>query len=494
MKDYYSILKISRSASSIEIKTSYRNLSKQFHPDVNKAPNASSIFIEIKEAYEVLIDDARRIHYNQLLDYAIHQQNKQINSTPKISVFYCDNAEFSVGDVVTFTWEVSDADVVELRPFGKVANSGTKKIRIIEVSTNLLVELFCYNSISKNYVFSQIILKKRESFQNTTFQNHSNEFYYENIQDEKETYFQNLIRNNPHINPKHFEKEKFNDVYGRIDAPTFTRRVLVLTAIYLVLMYFFVPITFDYPFILIFVNFAYYLTLYKQSIKRFHDFNSKGKFAFISLIPFISWFQCIYLSTKEGDSVMNDFGLPAEALSENQEVSFSKKFDLKSLSRLTKLTLGTAVLNIILIVFFSLNPKHEIPFYANDIYGKEISNYKGNGSYTQMYIRANGNQYIISDEIGEVLKANRYDLVYLGINTFTDNLSYVRVDNASQNQKYYMPSKNLNGGVLIFYFVFLAFQFYTFFFMDKVKHEDKYEGLLGFIMILNLAYLYIIVS
>ncbi|RRJ87416.1 hypothetical protein EG240_14985 [Paenimyroides tangerinum] len=171
MKDYYSVLKISRSANSIEIKAAYRSLSKQFHPDVNKAPNASSIFIEIKEAYEVLIDDARRIHYNQLLDYAFQKQNQQINSTPKISVFYYDNAEFSVGDVVTFTWEVSDADVVELRPFGKVANSGTKKIRITDVSTNLLVELFCYNSMSKNYVFSQIILKKRENFQNQSLNN-----------------------------------------------------------------------------------------------------------------------------------------------------------------------------------------------------------------------------------------------------------------------------------------------------------------------------------
>lgn len=168
MKDYYSILKISRSASSVEIKTAYRNLSKKYHPDVNNAPNASSIFIEIKEAYEVLIDESRRIHYNQLLEYSSKQQFQQINISPKISVFYCDNAEFSVGDVVTFTWEVSDADVVELRPFGKVANSGTKKIRITEVSTNLLVELFCYNSLSRNYVFSQIILIKRESFQNAT--------------------------------------------------------------------------------------------------------------------------------------------------------------------------------------------------------------------------------------------------------------------------------------------------------------------------------------
>ncbi|WP_177764961.1 DnaJ domain-containing protein [Flavobacterium sp. I3-2] len=162
MKDYYSILQISRSANTIEIKAAYRNLSKKYHPDVNPAQNATFLFIEIKEAYEVLIDDSRRFHYNQLLDFAKQQQKKEINIVPTIAVFYCDNSEFTIGDVVTFTWEVFDADVVELRPFGKVEKAGSKKIRITEVSTNLLVELFCFNLVSKNYVFSQIVLKKRE--------------------------------------------------------------------------------------------------------------------------------------------------------------------------------------------------------------------------------------------------------------------------------------------------------------------------------------------
>ena len=162
MKDYYSILQISRSANTIEIKAAYRNLSKKYHPDVNHAQNASLLFIEIKEAYEVLIDNSRRLHYNQLLDFAMQQQTRDINIVPTIAVFYCDNSEFTVGDIVTFTWEVFDADVVELRPFGKVQKAGSKKIRITEVSTNLLVELICFNSVSKNYVFSQIVLKKRE--------------------------------------------------------------------------------------------------------------------------------------------------------------------------------------------------------------------------------------------------------------------------------------------------------------------------------------------
>ena len=52
MKNYYKILEVEENASDDEIKKSYRNLSKQFHPDVN--PNGAEKFKEINEAYETL--------------------------------------------------------------------------------------------------------------------------------------------------------------------------------------------------------------------------------------------------------------------------------------------------------------------------------------------------------------------------------------------------------------------------------------------------------
>lgn len=488
MKDYYSILKIVRSASSIEIKTAYRNLSKQFHPDVNKAPNASAIFIEIKEAYEVLIDETRRIHYNQLLDYASHQQNQQIYNTPKISVFYCDNAEFSVGDVVTFTWEVFDADVVELRPFGKVTNAGTKKIRITDVSANLLVELFCFNSVSKNYVFSQMILQKRDNYQNANFKSPPNEFYYENIQDEKLTYFQNLIRNNPHINPKHFEKEKFNGIYGRIDAVTYTQRALVLTAIYLVLMYVFLSSIFTYPFILIFVNIAYYLSLYKQSVKRFHDFNSKGKFAFLSLIPLISWFQCVYLSSKEGNSEMNDFGLPSGDLKpdikENLKAKIEKK--INTFSTLTKVAISSALFNILVIFVLFLIPKQETPVQVIDIYSKAI---KSSRSYQPHYfVNTTEGEFEISEQISKLFLEYKPNFLYLGKNPITDNVSFVRIRAGGEDITHYVSIIDFNSPIPVLYFLFLLFEIYVIIVDKKMKYEEQYDTILGFITMVNIAY------
>lgn len=64
-KDYYSILGVSKDASDDEIKHAYRKLSKKWHPDINKAPDAEAKFKEINEAYETLSDPQKRANYDQ---------------------------------------------------------------------------------------------------------------------------------------------------------------------------------------------------------------------------------------------------------------------------------------------------------------------------------------------------------------------------------------------------------------------------------------------
>src|ERR1700679_1675508 len=62
--DYYEILSIERTASDGEIKTAYRKLAMQFHPDRN--PNnlqAEEKFKECSEAYQVLSDPDKRAAY-----------------------------------------------------------------------------------------------------------------------------------------------------------------------------------------------------------------------------------------------------------------------------------------------------------------------------------------------------------------------------------------------------------------------------------------------
>lgn len=63
--DYYNILGVSRNASKSEIKSAYRKLARQFHPDVNKEAGAEKKFKEISNAYEVLSDDEKRPIYDK---------------------------------------------------------------------------------------------------------------------------------------------------------------------------------------------------------------------------------------------------------------------------------------------------------------------------------------------------------------------------------------------------------------------------------------------
>tara|TARA_B100000686_G_scaffold338130_1_gene410202 strand:- start:78 stop:1214 length:1137 start_codon:yes stop_codon:yes gene_type:complete len=65
-KDYYEVLGVIKSASTEEIKKSYRKLALKYHPDRNKNDKtAESKFKEASEAYHVLSDKERRKNYDQ---------------------------------------------------------------------------------------------------------------------------------------------------------------------------------------------------------------------------------------------------------------------------------------------------------------------------------------------------------------------------------------------------------------------------------------------
>ncbi len=65
-RDYYEILGVGRMASEQEIKSSYRKLAMQYHPDRNPGnPHAEEQFKECTEAYGVLIDSEKRQRYDQ---------------------------------------------------------------------------------------------------------------------------------------------------------------------------------------------------------------------------------------------------------------------------------------------------------------------------------------------------------------------------------------------------------------------------------------------
>ena len=63
--DLYIVLGVQQGASESEIKRAYRRLARRFHPDINPGDQtAAARFRQILEAYETLIDPARRSRYD----------------------------------------------------------------------------------------------------------------------------------------------------------------------------------------------------------------------------------------------------------------------------------------------------------------------------------------------------------------------------------------------------------------------------------------------
>lgn len=76
-KSLYDTLAVSENATESEIKKAYRKLARQYHPDVNKTPEAEEKFKEINAAYEVLSDKEKKAQYDQFGDQMFGGQNFQ---------------------------------------------------------------------------------------------------------------------------------------------------------------------------------------------------------------------------------------------------------------------------------------------------------------------------------------------------------------------------------------------------------------------------------
>eukprot|EP01120_Amphizonella_sp_Union-15-10_P015479 TRINITY_DN7978_c0_g1_i1.p1 TRINITY_DN7978_c0_g1~~TRINITY_DN7978_c0_g1_i1.p1 ORF type:complete len:291 (-),score=47.39 TRINITY_DN7978_c0_g1_i1:16-888(-) len=75
-KDPYKILKISPTATQSELKKQYHALSLKFHPDKNPSANATTKYIEIAQAYEILSDRTYRKEYDELVKNGIPWQEQ----------------------------------------------------------------------------------------------------------------------------------------------------------------------------------------------------------------------------------------------------------------------------------------------------------------------------------------------------------------------------------------------------------------------------------
>ena len=65
MTDLYKVLGVTPRATKAEIKSAYRKLAREFHPDVSSSPDANARFVQIGEAYRILSNPSLRSRYDK---------------------------------------------------------------------------------------------------------------------------------------------------------------------------------------------------------------------------------------------------------------------------------------------------------------------------------------------------------------------------------------------------------------------------------------------
>jgi molecular chaperone DnaJ len=66
MKEFYSILGVSESASAEEIKRAYKKKAMELHPDRHGGDKSKEAeFKKLNEAYSVLSDETKKAHYDR---------------------------------------------------------------------------------------------------------------------------------------------------------------------------------------------------------------------------------------------------------------------------------------------------------------------------------------------------------------------------------------------------------------------------------------------
>ena len=89
LRDYYTILGVDKNSLFAEIKIAYRNLSKKWHPDISKEPNALEYFPVIVESYDILSNEISKQIYDKESSYG-----KDYKSINELSDFEFSNSNY----------------------------------------------------------------------------------------------------------------------------------------------------------------------------------------------------------------------------------------------------------------------------------------------------------------------------------------------------------------------------------------------------------------
>jgi hypothetical protein len=205
--NYYEILGVSRQSSNTEIAKAFRQLAKEYHPDINKSPDAKTKFIAIYEAYSILKDDQKRSLYDRIT----FEKEETINTANTANY---SNWQKTAKEEGKYYSETKYNDFYE-----KVL----KNIKVVAKTTKVVLGFFAAMilcGIVSNFIISPILNSQIEkeiqnSIQETSVPNNFTENDIPSISQVKDEYFLPL----PLSLPFGDWKRIYIDGIGTIDIP-----------------------------------------------------------------------------------------------------------------------------------------------------------------------------------------------------------------------------------------------------------------------------------
>jgi len=137
-EDHYRTLGVPREATDKQIKTAFIQLSKIYHPDVNKAESAVNDFLKIRSAYEVLNDVSKKKEYDKTLpreEEAVYEDEEEEAPRPRRPKKRSNQEDDEEVDFETRRWRpqfVDDAEREYMQFYAKDApNMSTKRLQML---------------------------------------------------------------------------------------------------------------------------------------------------------------------------------------------------------------------------------------------------------------------------------------------------------------------------------------------------------------------------
>lgn len=170
-KDYYNILKVSRSASDEDLKRAYKRLALFWHPDKNPSnkQEAEAKFKQISEAYDVLSDPQKRQIYDlygeeTLKSGKIPPPTPQATSSSAYSPVY-QHFQRQHPNTSTFKFKPRNADDIYAEFFGSEGGGGSNNVDGGGKSRGVRDEFFRFQNGTENG--SRVQGKKAAAVENT---------------------------------------------------------------------------------------------------------------------------------------------------------------------------------------------------------------------------------------------------------------------------------------------------------------------------------------